>query len=77
MATCTCHPCGQSFTGLTAFDKHQQVDYTRRPAVTCLDPATLGMVRNDHGRWGYPATGDARERLAVLRGGDAEHAVPA
>lgn len=74
MSTCTCHPCGESFTGLTAFDKHQDVDYNRRPAVQCLDPATLGMERNAHGRWGYPGSDEDRERLAAMREGSPETA---
>ena len=67
MSACTCSPCGQSFTGLTAFDKHQDVDYDRRPAVQCLDPATVGLVRQSSGRWGFPATDDSRARLDKMR----------
>ncbi len=69
MSMCTCSPCGRAFTGLTAFDKHQDVDYTRRPAVACLDPATAGLVRQSSGRWGFPADEDSRARLAALRAG--------
>lgn len=74
MSACQCHPCGRHFTGLTAFDKHQDVDYTRQPEVRCIDPAALGMVQNPHGRWGYPMSDDRREQLKALRAGDAEHA---
>lgn len=67
MSACKCAPCGREFTGLTAFDKHQDVDYGRTPAVRDQDPAALGLVQNDHGRWGSPATDDSRARLASLR----------
>lgn len=67
MSTCTCHPCGRQFTGLGPFDDHQQVDYSKRPAVTCLDPATLSMASNAYGRWGYPASDEDRQRLAAMR----------
>lgn len=73
MSTSACSPCGEIFTGLTAFDRHQDVDYSRRPAVTCLDPASVGLVRNDLGRWGEPLDAAGRERLANLA---ASRAVP-
>ena len=59
--TGTCAHCGRGFASLTAFDAHQNWDYTQRPGLqlTCLDPATLldvhGQPRfrlNRHGRWG-------------------------
>ena len=53
MAISGCHPCGRTFSSLSAFDAHQAVDYTRRPAVQCMDPATLGMTEAD-GVWGSP-----------------------
>ena len=67
MSACLCDPCGREFTGLTAFDKHQDVDYTRRPAVRCMDPATVGLVQGSHGRWGFPADAASRARLAKMR----------
>lgn len=67
MSACLCDPCGREFTGLGPFDKHQDVDYSRRPAVRCLDPAALGMERNAHGRWGFPADADSREALRRMR----------
>lgn len=66
MSACLCDPCGREFTGLTAFDKHQDVDYTRRPAVRCMDPAAVGLVKGAYGRWGFPATAASRERLAKM-----------
>jgi hypothetical protein len=67
VSACTCSPCGRKFTGLTAFDKHQQVDYSRRPAVACLDPATLGLKQDQYGRWGFPPDARSRARLKNLR----------
>ena len=67
MSACLCHPCGAEFTGLTAFDRHQDVDYTRRPAVRCMDPASVGLVKGVTGRWGSPADADSRLRLAKMR----------
>jgi hypothetical protein len=66
MSACKCSPCGREFTGLTAFDKHQDVDYSRRPAVVCKDPATIGLVRNDYGRWGEPMNAAGREWVQNL-----------
>ena len=73
MSACLCHPCGREFTGLTAFDKHQDVDYTRRPAVRCMDPASVGLVQQPSGRWGFPIDAGSRLRLAKMR---AERASP-
>jgi hypothetical protein len=67
MTACQCSPCGREFTGLGAFDKHQDVDYSRRPAVRCLDPASVGLVRQDQGRWGFVLNPQDRERLRKLR----------
>lgn len=67
MSACTCSPCGREFTGLTAFDKHQDVDYSRRTPVVCMDPAVLGMEQNPFGRWGFPGDADSRARLRALR----------
>lgn len=67
MSACECSPCGRKFTGLTAFDKHQDVDYKRTPAVRCIDPATLGMSQDGRGFWYEPAKADARLRLQKMR----------
>ena len=67
MSTCTCHPCGRQFSGLAPFDAHQDVDYSRRPAVKCLDPATLGLVQDPvSGRWGTTDGSAKREQGARL-----------
>lgn len=53
-AECECAACGETFTGLGLFDAHQDVDYTRRPAVRCKLPSTLGLAQNARGVWGTP-----------------------
>ena len=67
MAACECATCGHKFSGLTAFDRHQDVNYLRCPAVTCLAPAEAGLVQQASGRWGLPADARSRERVANLR----------
>ena len=67
MSACLCHPCGAEFTGLTAFDRHQDVDYTRRPAVRCMDPASVGLVIGAYGRWGFPVDASKRAALDQMR----------
>lgn len=67
MSACLCDPCGREFTGLGAFDKHQDVDYTRRPAVRCMDPASVGLVIGAYGRWGFPVDAASRDRLSKMR----------
>lgn len=64
MATCICARCGRTFTGLTAFDRHQDVDYKRKPPVLC---DVTGLVRQSSGRWGLPADPATRDRLKALR----------
>jgi hypothetical protein len=49
-----CAACEELFTGITSFDRHQDRDYTRTPAVICRPPAECGLVQNEHGRWGTP-----------------------
>jgi hypothetical protein len=55
------------FTSLAGFDKHQDVDYSRRRPVLCLDPATVGMAKNKFGRWQLPVSDDSRARLREIR----------
>jgi hypothetical protein len=54
MSACECAACGERFTGVTAFDRHQRRDYGQTPAVTCLNPAASGLALNAYGRWGFP-----------------------
>ena len=51
---CQCSACGEYFTAVTAFDQHRSGPYTAR---VCLNPASLGLVKNDKGRWGKPGAG--------------------
>lgn len=67
MTACQCAPCGYEFTGLTAFDRHQDTDYSRRAAVVCRDPAAAGLTRQASGRWGLPVDEASSERLRSLR----------
>ena len=49
-----CARCGQQFGAVTAFDKHQDVDYDRVPVVICRDPATLNLAQDGNGVWRMP-----------------------
>jgi hypothetical protein len=66
MSACECASCERKFTGLSAFDRHQDVDYSRRPAVHCMEPATAGLVLNARGVWGWPADARSRARAKNL-----------
>ena len=41
-----CAGCCRTFTGPSAFDAHRSVG-------RCVDPATVGLVLNNRGRWAY------------------------
>jgi hypothetical protein len=49
-AHCVNEGCHRTFTGPSAFDKHQ----TGYDPVVCLDPTTVGLERKPSGLWGYP-----------------------
>lgn len=66
MAKCECPVCGRVFSGLTTFDKHQDVDHDRKPVVTCHDPVTVGLVVRD-GVWHLPGR-IPTHALAVKKG---------
>lgn len=66
MSNCDCAQCGEKFTSLTAFDRHQDVDYKRKPIVVCRPPADAGLVRGDDGRWRAPLSAAGAERLRKL-----------
>jgi hypothetical protein len=51
---CSCVLCGHTFTGLTLFDAHQDVDYGREPVIVCRDPTGLGLAQDARGTWGTP-----------------------
>ena len=67
MSACECAACKEHFTGQSGFDRHQDVDYARVPAVICRDPAALGMRKNLNDRWGEPADASSRAALPNLR----------
>lgn len=53
MARSTCSSCKTTFTGLTAFDKHQKSAPDGR-GVICSAPEKVGLVCRD-GLWAFPA----------------------
>jgi len=62
---CGCVLCGQTFTGLTLFDAHQDVDYNREPVIICRDPTGLGLAQDARGTWGTPEGLAYRESLTT------------
>lgn len=50
---CQCSACGEYFTAVTAFDAHRSGPWEAR---ICLNPASLGLVKNANGRWGKPSS---------------------
>jgi hypothetical protein len=77
MASGKCAACSEEFSGLTAFDKHQTTDYGSPKPVTCHDPASVGLVRDRNGRWGFPATEASRDYFASMRAEREAPGVPA
>ena len=64
---CECPVCHEVFGGLELFDKHQNVDYSRRPAVVCAYPGSIGLVRDDWGTWRTPEVATAiTQRVARM-----------
>lgn len=52
--TSHCAQCHKTFSGITAFDTHLDVDY-RRPTgteVACKDPRICKLELNSNGYWG-------------------------
>jgi hypothetical protein len=62
---CHCGLCHETFSSLTLFDAHQDVDYSRRPAVVCRAPAGLGLVRDYRSTWATPQAAISRQRRAL------------
>lgn len=60
-----CTGCHQTFTGITAFDRHRTGSHAR-DTRTCLDPAEVGLVESDRaypcwanpGNWTGPGSDD-------------------
>src|SRR5215469_12294033 len=63
---CHCGACHQTFTGLTLFEAHQDVNYNRAPVIKCGDPRAQGLAQDDRGTWGTPEGLLARQRSALL-----------
>jgi hypothetical protein len=42
------------FSSVSGFDSHQRKAFDTDTPITCLDPAALGMHRNQFGRWAMP-----------------------
>ena len=49
---CHCRDCDEYFTTVRNFDRHLRG--SGRPE--CLDPASVGLVQDDHGYWQQPGT---------------------
>ena len=47
-----CRGCGEVFTSLTAFDRHQRHGH-------CTPPPSVGLVQHVNGRWSLPGRGPA------------------
>ena len=48
---CQCGRCGNAFTSVSGFDKHQRL--AKDGSVICLSPDAVGLVLND-GWWSAP-----------------------
>jgi hypothetical protein len=61
MSWSECAACKRVFSSVSGFDAHRTGSYDDR---SCLDPAALGMHRNQYGRWAFPgdAYSGARDR---------------
>jgi hypothetical protein len=53
-ARCHCGSCHETFTGLSAFEKHRVTVNQSQALRECAPPASVGLVQNDHGYWGSP-----------------------
>ena len=49
---CKCPACGEYFTTVRGFDKHQRTGPDDRPV--CLEPAAVGLVLSKKGYWQRP-----------------------
>lgn len=62
---CRCRACGEMFSGVSVFDSHQVRDHDAG-RVTCLPPASLGLVLDHRGTWSTPE-GMARRDVDARR----------
>jgi len=67
MAWSQCASCGETFTSLTGFDRHQDWDYKRRPMLICREPSSIGMIQRNNGMWSIPLDADSRNRVSKMR----------
>lgn len=49
-----CPACHETFSSTRLFDRHQDVDYDRRPVVICKEPESVGLVLDTWGTWRTP-----------------------
>lgn len=57
---CHCCLCGENFSTVGNFDKHQD---RRGDKIVCLDPTTLDMTQNKYGVWVQAGETDWDERF--------------
>lgn len=62
---CLCPVCHELFSTPRNFDRH-------RDSGWCLEPATVGLRKNEHGVWVVESTPEEIERLRVRLGVDDE-----
>jgi hypothetical protein len=76
-----CGRCGIVFGTMASFGAHQDTDYDRLPAVTCQEPAAMGLVADHNGTWqtpeGLASREQKRQMLAGLARGRAQGRVQA
>lgn len=49
---CQCAACGEYFSSVHTFDRHQKLTGDRyRPTLVCLPPASVGLVMSEDGWW--------------------------
>lgn len=53
---CHCAGCSQNFSSVRNFDLHRIND-------KCVDPSTVGLVKNDRGTWTQEGETDFHDRL--------------
>lgn len=64
-----CPACFVALGSCRDFDRHQRVDYDNpTQAVTCIDPATLGLIRDSRGVWMSEAGIRKNERIGRTAG---------
>ena len=64
-----CSPCGEFFTGTTAFDRHRvgKHEPLARRCLTTSEMEAIGMYQDERGRWANPITEEKRAQLRALK----------